>query len=116
MDQHQTALHRRIAARGLLHGLRIGRTDRRGLRCGVPGAIRLRGSKSKEAGMKPTHETADTSRLAHPSALETKLDPSFGTAGQAIDALRRRVISSRELTAHVFDRIKKYNPKLNLFV
>ena len=69
--------------------------------------------------MKPTHEThatPHTSRLAQPSAVETKLDPSFGTAGQAIDALRHGVISSRELTAHVFDRIKRYNSKLNLFV
>jgi amidase len=62
-----------------------------------------------------TPATPSTSR-AQTSALETKLDPSFGTAAQAIAALRQRVISSRELTAHVFDRIKTHNPKLNLFV
>lgn len=34
-----------------------------------------------------------------------KFDPDFGTATQAVAALRRGVISSRELTAHVFARI-----------
>jgi len=43
-------------------------------------------------------------------------DPNFGTALQAVDAIRGRVISSRELTSHVFERIKKHNPTLNLFV
>jgi len=46
----------------------------------------------------------------------TTFDPNFGTAVQAVDAIRRRVISSRELTSHVFERIKKHNPTLNLFV
>ena len=43
-------------------------------------------------------------------------DPDFGTATQAITALRRGAISSRELTPHVFARIKKLNPALNCFV
>ena len=43
-------------------------------------------------------------------------DPDFATATQALAALRRRAISSRELTAHVFDRIRKVDPALNCFV
>jgi amidase len=43
-------------------------------------------------------------------------DPDFGTATQALAALRRGAISSRELTSHVFARIKKHNPALNCFV
>lgn len=43
-------------------------------------------------------------------------DPDFGPATQALAALRRRAISSRELTALVLARIKKINPRLNLFV
>ncbi|MCI0664886.1 MAG: hypothetical protein L0220_27800, partial [Acidobacteria bacterium] len=46
----------------------------------------------------------------------SKFDPNFGTAAQAVQAIRRGEISSRELTAHVIERIKKHNPKLNLFV
>jgi amidase len=56
------------------------------------------------------------SRLPRANAQAAKFDPDFGTATQAVNALRRGVISSRELTAHVFARIKKHNPKLNLFV
>ena len=43
-------------------------------------------------------------------------DPDFGTATQALAALRRGAISSRELTAHVLARIDKVNPALNCFV
>ena len=49
-------------------------------------------------------------------ARTTEFDPDFGTATQAVAALRRGAISSRELTAHVFARIKKHNPALNCFV
>lgn len=49
-------------------------------------------------------------------ARTTEFDPHFGTATQAVAALRRGAISSRELTAHVFARIKKHNPALNCFV
>ena len=43
-------------------------------------------------------------------------DPSFGSAGEAVEALRSGVISSRELTEHVFKRIKTHNAKINAFV
>jgi amidase len=43
-------------------------------------------------------------------------DPDFGSASDAARAIRTGVISSRELTAHVFDRIRKYNPRVNAFV
>lgn len=43
-------------------------------------------------------------------------DPDFGTAVDAARAIRSGVISSRELTAHVFERIRKYNSRINAFV
>src|SRR4030095_13971131 len=43
-------------------------------------------------------------------------DPDFGMATQALAALRRGAISSRELTAHVLARIDKLNPAINCFV
>ena len=49
-------------------------------------------------------------------ARAAAFDPDFGTATQALAALRRGAISSRELTAHVLARIDKVNPALNCFV
>lgn len=49
---------------------------------------------------------------ARPAAF----DPSYGSATEAMRALESRVISSRELTAHVFARIGRHNPSLNCFV
>jgi len=54
--------------------------------------------------------------LERADAQTKKFDPSFGTATQAVKALRSGVISSRELTEHVFKRIALYNPKINAFV
>ncbi len=45
-----------------------------------------------------------------------KFDPDFGDATQAVRAIRAGVISSRELTRHVFKRITKHNEKINAFV
>jgi amidase len=50
------------------------------------------------------------------SSAVSNFNPSFGTAGVAIEALRTGVISSRELTEHVFKRIKIHNSKINAFV
>jgi Asp-tRNA(Asn)/Glu-tRNA(Gln) amidotransferase A subunit family amidase len=54
--------------------------------------------------------------LPRADAQARKFDPSFGGATEAVKALRNGVISSRELTAHVFKCIAKYNPKINAFV
>jgi amidase len=54
--------------------------------------------------------------LPKSTARASKFDPDFGTAAQAVQAIRQGVISSRELTAHVFARIKKYDQKINAFV
>ena len=43
-------------------------------------------------------------------------DPNFGTASEALRAIRGGVISSRELMAHTFKRIRQFNPKINAFV
>ncbi len=56
------------------------------------------------------------SRLPRATAEASKFDPDFGTATQAVQALRKGVISARELTEHVFRRIKQHNPKINAFV
>lgn len=56
------------------------------------------------------------SLIPRADAQARKFDPSFGTAMQAVKALRSGVISSRELTEHVFKRIAKHNPKINAFV
>jgi amidase len=56
------------------------------------------------------------SRLPIARAESSKFDPAFGTASQAIQAIRNKVISSRELTEITFKRIQKYNPKINAFV
>ena len=46
----------------------------------------------------------------------TAFDPNFGSALEAAAAINARKISSVELTQHVFDRIDKFQPKLNAFV
>lgn len=43
-------------------------------------------------------------------------DTSFGTATEALAALRRGAISSRELTEHLFARIRKHNGRINAFI
>jgi amidase len=55
-------------------------------------------------------------RLPRADAQTKKFDPNFGSAAQAMRAMQGGVISSREQTQHVFDRIKKYNPKINAFI
>jgi len=45
-----------------------------------------------------------------------QFDPDFGTAVEALKALESGMISSRELTKHVFERIGKHNEKINAFV
>ena len=53
--------------------------------------------------------------LAAPGATAT-FDANFGSALQAAAAIGARKISSVELTRHVFERIDKFQPKLNAFV
>lgn len=50
------------------------------------------------------------------ASSRSKFDPNFGTATQAVKAIKTGVISSRELSRHVFRRIKKHNEKINAFV
>ena len=56
------------------------------------------------------------SLIPRANAQTKKFDPSFGSATQAVKAIRSGVISSRELCDHVFKRIKKYNSKINAFI
>ena len=59
------------------------------------------------------------SLLAGPIAgwgAASRFDPNFGSALDAAAAIRSRKISSVELTRHVFERIDKFQPKLNAFV
>lgn len=45
-----------------------------------------------------------------------QFDPAFASAVATVDAIRSGVISSRELTAHVFERIRKYDRRVNAFI
>lgn len=56
------------------------------------------------------------SRMENADAVTRKFDPDFGTATEAVHALRAGVISARELVAHTFSRIRKHNPKINVFI
>jgi amidase len=56
------------------------------------------------------------SLMPRADAQTKKFDPNFGAATEAVKAVRGGVISSRELTEHVFKRIRKHNPKINAFV
>ena len=55
-------------------------------------------------------------RKPRATAEVATFDPSFGTASQAVRAIRARIISARELTEHTYNRIKKYNPQINAFI
>jgi amidase len=55
-------------------------------------------------------------RLMAESVAPSRFDPSFGTATEALAALAAGAISSRELTEHVFARIRQHNGKVNAFV
>jgi len=55
-------------------------------------------------------------RMEKADAATRKFDPDFGTATEAVRALRAGAISSRELVTHTFSRIRKYNPKVNAFI
>ena len=50
------------------------------------------------------------------AATGPDFDPDFGTASDATRAIRSGAISSREVTEHVYARIKKFNPRINAFV
>ena len=43
-------------------------------------------------------------------------DPAFATAAKTADALRRKQISASELLSHTFERIDRFNPKLNAII
>jgi len=55
-------------------------------------------------------------RIPRPGRAAKRFDPDFGTAGDAIRALRSGVISARELTDHTYRRIARFNPKINAFI
>lgn len=55
-----------------------------------------------------------TTAASRSSVPEREL--GFLSALQAAEKIRKKEISSLELTSHVFDRIERYNPALNAFV
>jgi len=56
------------------------------------------------------------SSLSRPALAAAQFDPSFGTAFQAVRAIREGAISARELLGHTLRRIKKYNPEIEAFI
>jgi len=68
---------------------------------------------SAEGSLLSMKKKISSSKAASP---RLKFDPGFGTALGAVQAIKTGVISSRELTRHVFGRITKHNEKINAFV
>lgn len=62
----------------------------------------------------PQNSPSTTPRAATPSAAATS-ELAFATALQAAEAIRKRTISSVELTERMFARIDRFNPQLNAF-
>src|SRR5579864_5778858 len=50
------------------------------------------------------------------SSSATSHDLEFASALQAAEAIRKKQVSSLELTRHIFERIERYDPALNAFV
>jgi len=57
----------------------------------------------------------DSAAAAFPSGSPSR-QLEFASALQAAEAIRKKEISSVELTRHVFERIERYDPALNAFV
>ncbi len=53
---------------------------------------------------------------ARPGAGAALADLDFASAGEVARAIRRGDVSSVELTTHIVERIKRYNPRLNAIV
>ncbi len=86
---------------------------------GVIDLQRFRPSLQFNRGAHMTRRAAISTLAAAPSMTRgagTTFDPNFGSALDAAAAIRARRISSVELTRHVFDRIDRFQPKLNAFV
>src|SRR5712692_9422486 len=49
-------------------------------------------------------------------AAAKPFDAAFGSARDAAEAIRKKKISSSELTQEMFRRIDRYNPKLNAII
>ena len=56
------------------------------------------------------------SRLPRPSRAASQFDPDFGSASEALEAMARGAISSRELVEHTYRRIRKHNPRVNALI
>jgi amidase len=80
----------------------------------------MEASKSRRAFLRTAVALAVTApylcRFGRAAAADRSFDPSFGTATDAARAIRAGAISSRELTEHVFARIRKHNGRINAFV
>jgi amidase len=60
--------------------------------------------------------TSSPVSVPDPSHIPANHELDFATALQAAGAIRKKQISSVELTQRVFQRIERYNPQLNAFV
>jgi amidase len=54
--------------------------------------------------------------LPQASARDASFDPIYGTATEAVAAIRSGTISSRELVELAYQRTKKHNPTINAFI
>jgi amidase len=75
-------------------------------------ALKLMGTAATTAALQhplqaASYPAADTAR---------SFDPAFATAVETVEAIRRKRISARELLNITFQRIDRYNPKLNAII
>ena len=87
------------------------RRDFLGMMSGALAGTAMLGSESNALSGEPM--PADIT-IAGAKSTSDELD--FVSALSAAEAIRRKRVSSVELTQHTFDRIERYNPQLNAFV
>jgi len=91
--------------------------NRRNFLATVPLALAAKAFPISEVFANPSSAAPDlaqaTAGKAQASGVPHELE--FATALQAADAIRKKQVSSVELTQRVFERIDRYNPQLNAF-
>jgi amidase len=86
-----------------------------GLAAGVPSFLEDFVARAGEGNRSTSANTSAAEPADPPTARVSSPKLEFATALDAAAAIRKKQISSLELTQQIFARIDKYNPKLNAF-
>jgi amidase len=86
-----------------------------GLAAGVPSFLEDSVARAGEGNRSTSANTSAAEPADPPTARVSSPKLEFATALDAAAAIRKKQISSLELTQQIFARIDKYNPKLNAF-